>query len=175
MLWICSAFSLKNPSKGSCFNISKRLSDISFTYTFAPSAFAKDARPPIPADGSRTVSDLSMLATHEARYAMFGGVENCCREICSSERFVCVGIMERMSLVISSMDSTAFLASGALKSDCALDTVSMIYRFTPSSIASVMAFTSYLPSAMVPPYALSAMLCSSCVVILLLFSSLSRT
>ena len=67
MLLICSAFSLKNPSKGSCFSISKRLSDSSFTYTVAPSAFAKDARPPIPADGSSTVSLLSMLATQDAR------------------------------------------------------------------------------------------------------------
>ena len=106
---------------------------------------------------------------------MFGGVENCCSDTCSSERFVCVGIAFRMDSVISSMDSTAFSAFGELKSDCALDMVSIRYRLIPSSIASVMAFTSYLPSAIVPPCALSAMLCSSCVVIFPLFVSLSRT
>ena len=149
-LLICSAFSLNTRSKPMFFKKARRRSDSSFTTTSAPHALGNTAKPPIPADGSRTTSESFIFAAHAARNAMLGGVENCWKLVCSSVRFVCVGSLSRIDC--SLLTALTAVLTSPLKFLAAESNV----LFTASSIASYASFTVYVPSAIVPPYALSA-------------------
>ena len=60
-------------------------------YKVAPVRTASVASRPVPALGSRTMSSPPIRARSWANNASGAGVENCCRETCSSLRTVCVG------------------------------------------------------------------------------------
>ena len=107
ILSICSAFSVNTLSKSNSLSSFALLSDNSLTTTFALAFFAKTASPPTPALGSKTVSPGLMFAAQAATNAILGGVENCWNASCSSVRFVCVGIIARISSSIISSVSAA--------------------------------------------------------------------
>ena len=70
---------------------SRRPGSSSFRNKVVPVRTASVASRPVPALGSSTTSPAPIRARSWANNASGAGVENCCRETCSSLRTVCVG------------------------------------------------------------------------------------
>ena len=129
---MCSAFSLYTSPNLNESRMSALLSVNSLRVSSAPELWAKIARLPVPADGSRTLLPLRILASQFTRYASVGGVLNCWNLILSSVRVVWVGTdwSSLESLRISSITlSVSFAFDGSMPA-------SLIARLIPSSRAS---------------------------------------